>query len=448
VTPHSKTEYNKKQQLSAHWRWFAVALFTPLSLGALTYWLTEQVPTRFGGALHVSEVPLQSLALPMSSIDVVEPVLDPIGDAVEFIVRRNDTLERIFREARINLDDLATIRTLPGVRESIDALRPGDHIAMTHVDGALQSFARRISESALLSVERDNEGFIAKIIETPIDVQATHAHGVIESSLFVNGREAGLSSDLIMRLANDIFGWDIDFALDIRRGDSFSVVYEKKYRDGEYLGDGRILAAEFSNDGRVFRAVRFESTDGKHSGYFAPDGKSMRKQFLRAPVDFKYISSNFNPSRLHPVLNIRRAHQGVDYAAPSGTPIKASGDGRVSFVGTKGGYGKAVILEHGGAVSTLYGHMSRFARDIRVGSRVKQGEIIGYVGSTGTATAAHLHYEYRINGIHKNPRTVSLPDASPIPSQYLAEFLSTTSALLARLDQSRAEQLALVPTRQ
>jgi murein DD-endopeptidase MepM/ murein hydrolase activator NlpD len=171
----------------------------------------------------------------------------------------------------------------------------------------------------------------------------------------------------------------------------------------------------------------------------------MRKQFLRAPVDFKYISSNFNPHRFHPILNITRAHQGVDYAAPTGTPVKASGDGRASFVGVKGGYGNAIILEHGGNVSTLYGHLSRYAKDLHNGSRVKQGDVIGYVGSTGTATAAHLHYEYRINGVHKNPRTIALPDAMPIPPSYLSAFEAASASLLTQLDRSKAAQVAAVP---
>ena len=205
-----------------------------------------------------------------------------------------------------------------------------------------------------------------------------------------------------MRLANDIFGWKIDFALEIQPGDSFDIVYEQKYRDGQYIGDGRILAADFMNEGKQHRAVYFESADGKISDYFGPDGRSMRRQFLRAPLDFTRISSNFNPSRRHPILNTIRAHKGVDYAAPTGTVIKAAGEGRVAFVGTKGGYGRVVILEHGAGISTLYGHMSRFGKGLRNGQRVTQGDTIGYVGSSGAATGPHLHYEYRLNGVHKN----------------------------------------------
>jgi len=378
---------------------------------------------------------------------ITEPVIKPLGDAVDVVVRRNDTLEQIFRQMRISLDDLATIRGLPGVRENLDALKPGEHLTVSQIDGALQKITRRTSEAALLSVTRGATDFTAQVIETPVDIRTVTAHGVIESSLFTSGRAAGMSSDLILRLANDIFGWDIDFALEIQPNDQYTVVYEQKYRDGVYLSDGRILAAEFVNAGRAYRAVRFESNDGQISDYFTPDGKSMRKQFLRAPVDFKYISSNFNPHRFHPLLNITRAHQGVDYATPTGTPIKASGDGRVAFAGVKGGYGNAIILEHGGSVSTLYGHLSRYAKGMRDGARVKQGDIIGFVGSTGAATGPHLHYEYRINGIHKNPRTISLPDAKPIPIRYEAAFETASAALLTQLDRSKAPTIAAIPKR-
>ena len=365
---------------------------------------------------------------------IAELTLQPLGTAVDFVVRRDDTLERIFRQARLNLDDLATIRTLPGIKDYTDSLKPGELIKLVHLNGALLSFGRRLSETTTLSVSRDESGFSASVIDTPLEFRRVQARGVIDSSLFVSGRAAGVSADIILRMANDIFGWDIDFALDIQRGDTFAVVYEQKFREGEYLGDGRILAAEFVNEGHAVRAVRYESKDGEVSDYFAPDGKSMRKRFLRAPVEFKYISSNFNPRRLHPVLNITRAHQGVDYAAPTGTPIRAAGDGRASFVGVKGGYGKAVILEHGGNISTLYGHMSRHANGLRNGTRVKQGDIVGYVGQTGTASGPHLHYEYRLGGIHKNPRTVALPDAQPISMTYLADFQSASGPLLAELD--------------
>ena len=430
-----------------HWRWLLIGFAFPLFGGIATYNLVGTSDNDAALAPVLNQDIVANLE-PAPSSSTVEPEAaapEPVGDSVDFIVRRNDTLERIFRRLQLSLADLAEIRDLPDIGDKLDAIRPGDLISIVHVDGALQQLVRRLSDTQALSVIRDTSGFTVKVIETPLDIRIQHVHGHIESSLFAAARAAGVSSDIIMRLANDIFGWDIDFALEIQPGDTFTIVYEKKYRDGEYLGDGRILAAEFINDDRTYRAIRFDSTDGKIGDYFAPDGRSMRKQFLRAPLDFTRISSNFNPRRRHPILNTIRAHQGVDYAAPTGTPIKAAGDGRVDFVGRKGGYGNAIILGHGGAISTLYGHMSHFAKNLRTGMHVKQGQTIGYVGSTGAATGPHLHYEYRVNGMHKNPRTVQLPDAQPIPPSYRAEFDSQRGALLAQLDSAKAATVAALP---
>ena len=433
---------------SAHARWFISGLLLPLIGGAIAYLLANrEPPTLAPPPLQADALGLDLTALPGEQLS---PLPQQLGQTVEFVVRRNDTLDRIFRHLKLNLTDLASIRGLPGVQKQLDRLRPGDTIRLVHDEGLVQSLSRRISETEVLSVTRVDETgsttFAAEVVATPVEIRESRAQGTIDSSLFVAARGAGVSPEIILRLANDIFGWDIDFALDIQPGDRFNLIYEQKFRDGEYIGDGRILAADFANDGTVHRAVYYESADGKIADYFTPDGRSMRRQFLRAPLDFTRISSNFNPRRHHPILNMIRAHKGVDYTAPTGTIIKAAGDGRVSFVGTKGGYGRAVILEHGGGISTLYGHMSRFARGLHEGTRVKQGMTIGYVGSSGAATGPHLHYEYRLNGLHKNPRTVSLPDAAPIPEGYLAEFRSHSAQLLARLDRAGAAGVGVVAT--
>ena len=217
-----------------------------------------------------------------------------------------------------------------------------------------------------------------------------------------------------MELAN-IFGWDIDFALDIRAGDHFTVIYEERFLNGEKIGNGPILAAEFVNQGRSYKAIRY-SDAGNRSDYYSPTGLSMRKAFLRTPVDFRRISSRFG-KRKHPILNRMRMHTGVDYAASRGTPIRAAGDGKVIHKGRKGGYGRTVIIQHGGRYSTLYAHMNSYRRGVYTGKRVKQGQIIGYVGSSGRATGPHLHYEFRVNGVHRNPLTVKLPSAKPINSK-------------------------------
>jgi murein DD-endopeptidase MepM/ murein hydrolase activator NlpD len=417
--------------------------------GTVAYFVVNREPELAPPPLQSDALGMELTALPVEQLAPV--VSQPIGQTVEFVVRRNDTLDRIFRQLKLNLTDLASIRELPGVQAQLDRLRPGETIKLVHDDeGLVRALSRRISETEVLSVKRVEETgtspFTAEVLATPVEIRESRAQGTIDSSLFVAARAAGVSSEIILRLANDIFGWDIDFALDIQPGDRFSLIYEQKFRDGEYIGDGRILAADFVNDGTTHRAVYYESADGKIADYFTPDGRSMRRQFLRAPLDFTRISSNFDPRRRHPILNMIRAHQGVDYAAPTGTIIKAAGDGRVSFVGTKGGYGRAVIIEHGGGISTLYGHMSRFASGLNSGDRVKQGATIGYVGSSGAATGPHLHYEYRVNGIHKNPRTVPLPDAAPIPDTYVAEFKSRSAAALARLDRASDASVGVVAT--
>ncbi len=302
-----------------------------------------------------------------------------------------------------------------------------------HADGVLQSLNRQISNTLTLSVSRAGDDFAVNYIENPLESEIVGKRARIESSLFAAGQKAGMKSTTIMTLANQIFGWDIDFALDIREGDEFGVLYEQKFQDGKYVTDGRVLAAEFVNQGKTHRAVWFESKDGEVEGYFTPEGKGMRKAFLRAPLDFTRISSVFNPRRVHPLSGRVRAHKGVDYAAPTGTPIWAAGDGRIEFAGRKGGYGNAVIIDHGRGITTLYGHMSRFNKVARTGRQVQQGDIIGYVGTTGASTGPHLHYEYRIKGQHKDPSTIPLP-RTEIPAQYLAEFRSQAETALAKLE--------------
>jgi murein DD-endopeptidase MepM/ murein hydrolase activator NlpD len=354
-------------------------------------------------------------------------------DSVEYTVQRNDTLDRIFRTVGLDIAALAELRTLPEVRRALDVVRPGDIITFTHVDGALQSLNRQISNTLTLQVARSDDGFAVNYLENPLETEIVGRKAKITSSLFAAGQDAGMSPATIMTVANRMFGWDVDFALDLREGDEFSVLYEQKYQDGEYVDDGRVLAAEFVNQGRSHRAVWFQSRDGAVEGYFTPEGKGMRKAFLRAPLDFTRISSSFNSRRLHPVLGIVRAHKGTDYAAPSGTKIWAAGEGRVAFVGRKGGYGNVVIIDHGKGIRTLYGHMSRFGKGMRAGRTVSQGETIGYVGSTGLATGPHLHYEYMVNGTQKNPAKIPMP-RTEIPSQYMAEFRGQSEAALAKLD--------------
>src|SRR5665213_422085 len=314
-----------------------------------------------------------------------------IASTIEVVVGRNDTLDSIFRRMALDTADLAQIRNLPGIRQSLDFLKPGDAIKLTHTAGELKELTRQVSETQTLKVVRKDDGFAAKIITNPVETRIRTATATIDSSLFQAAAAANISDTVALKLAN-VFAWDIDFVLDIREGDRFTAVYEQIYQDGKYVRDGEVLAAEFVNSGKVYRAVRFVADTGA-VGYYTPEGLPMRKAFLRAPVDFTRVSSVFNPHRLHPILNRIRGHMGTDYAAPTGTPVHAAGDGRVSFAGRRGGYGNALVLAHSNNISTLYGHMSRFAKNIRVGTHVQQGEIIGFVGMTGLATGPHLHYE-------------------------------------------------------
>jgi murein DD-endopeptidase MepM/ murein hydrolase activator NlpD len=355
-----------------------------------------------------------------------------VGATVEVIVGRNDTLDGIFRRMAFDMADLAAIRHLPGIRQSLDFLKPGDTIKLTHSDGAIKELTRKVSETQTLKVVRQDDGFAANMIDNPVETRIRTASATIDSSLFQAAGAADISDTVALKLAN-IFAWDIDFVLDIREGDRFTAVYEQIYQDGKYLRDGEVLAAEFVNSGKVYRAVRFASDDSRSASYYTPAGQPMRKAFLRAPVEFTRVSSVFNPHRLHPILNLIRGHMGTDYAAPTGTPVHAAGDGRVSFAGQRGGYGNAIVLAHSSTVSTLYGHMSRFASHLRIGSHVQQGDVIGYVGMTGLATGPHLHYEYLVNGVHKNPQTVQLPGAEPLHAQALQKFLESTAPLLADL---------------
>jgi len=360
-------------------------------------------------------------------------------DSIEVVVRRNDTLDRIFRRLDIDVADLARVRELPGIRQTLDALRPGDEITVTHRDGALEALVRQLNESQTLSVQRASDGFQAQIIENPVEVEVVRTRVRIATSLFESATANGVSDQTALAVAN-IFGWDVDFVLDIREGDEFTAVYEKISQDGTYVRDGPVLAAEFVNAGRVYRAVRYLMPDGR-AEYFTPEGRSVHRAFLRAPVDFTRVSSRFNPRRRHPILNRIRAHNGVDYAAPGGTPIRAAGDGRIHFRGTRGGYGRAIVIEHGGSISTLYGHMSRFARGAVVGQRVKQGEVIGYVGQSGLASGPHLHYEYRLNGVHRNPQTVSLPAAKPIAPELREAFALHAAPLVAEIELTKSRNL-------
>ena len=379
----------------------------------------------------------------MLQAEALMPEPAPTFDKLVLNVASGDTMEKLFRKNNLNIGHLLSIAELAEAKQRFRRIKPGDVFEVTHDNGEVISLYSELDLTSALRIERQESGFAAEIIERPIEIRKRMAHGIIDSSLFESATTAGLSDKVVMNIAG-IFAWDVDFVLDIRQGDDYYVQYEQIWQDGEFVADGEIIAAEFNNNGRTIQAIRFID-DNQRSDYFTPTGNSVRKAFIRAPVDFTRISSNFNPNRRHPILNKIRAHRGVDYAAPRGTPIKASGDGKVIFRGTKSGYGKTVILQHGGNITTLYAHMSSFVVKVGVGSRVRQGQAIGFVGKTGLATANHLHYEYRLNGVHRNPRTVALPDAEPIDERYRKKFMATAAPILEELEQfksTRSETVA------
>ncbi|MFN2308419.1 MAG: OapA family protein [Gammaproteobacteria bacterium] len=366
------------------------------------------------------------------------------GDWKQAVVSKGDNLALIFSRSGVHAADLHKVMTLGAAVNTLKRIHPGQVVHLrTSADGRLQELRYEESPTLGLHVQRVDDRFTATSIHRIPDRQTAHASAVIDSSLFLAGQRANLADSLLMDLAG-IFGWDVDFALDIRKGDRFTVLYDQLYLDGERIGDGNILAAEFVNQGRTHRAVRYTDAEG-NTDYYTPEGQSLRKAFLRTPVEFSRISSHFNPNRKHPVLNRIRAHKGVDYAAPKGTPIKVTSDGRVTFRGVKGGYGNVVIVQHGSKYSTLYAHLSGFAKGVNTGTHVRQGQTIGYLGMTGLATGPHLHYEFLVNGVHRNPLTVKFPDALPIDKRFRRDFEQHAQILMAQLElvRERENQLAL-----
>ncbi len=360
----------------------------------------------------------------------------------EIEVRPGDTLAAIFDRAGLTPSTTHEVANLNAQTRQLRHIRPGQKIALL-IDDRQQLIQLRYMPSltqTLVIKRQADQKLHSELRNHPLDAVPVFKSGVIESSLFEAAAVSGIPENIIMEMA-EIFGWDIDFALDIRKGDRFAVVYNELYKDGTRVRSGKILAAEFVNQGKVYRALYYTDPKG-NSGYFTPEGKSMRKAFLRSPVKFSHISSRFTGKRWHPVLGKWRSHKGVDYAAARGTPIRAAGDGKVIKAIRSKSYGNVVFLQHGGRYTTVYAHMKGFARGIRKGKRVKQGQIIGYVGSTGYATGPHLHYEFRVNGVHRNPLTVKLPAAAPINPAYREDFRRQTRSELALLDLAHKQLLA------
>lgn len=369
-----------------------------------------------------------------------QPPEDPRNKTVT--VANGDTLSTVFSKVGLSSNTLHEVINSSKEAKQLSRLKVGQELQFQlSEEGQLESLHSQLSDLESISLSKTDSGYDFKRETVKPDVHESYAHGVINSSLFVAAKRAGLSHNLTMDLAN-IFGYDIDFAMDIREGDEFEVIYQNKKIGDKSVGTGNILSARFTNRGKTYTAVRYTDKQGNVS-YYDADGNSMRKAFIRTPVDFARISSRFSNGRKHPILNKIRAHKGVDYAAPRGTPIKAAGDGKVILAGRKGGYGNTIVLQHGSRYRTLYAHMQGFAKGVRTGGSVKQGQIIGYIGTTGLSTGPHLHYEFQVNGTHVDPLSQKLPMSDPIARQEKQRFLQQSKPLMARMDQEKATMLAL-----
>lgn len=400
----------------------------------------DEITTAFPASAPLEAQSAHDESIQAATVDP-QPVVPQASEWITLTVRPGQTISTLIEEQGMQKHAWMELMALGKEASKLRALRAGEKILLRkNAEDKLEELLYEIDEARTLHVQRAEDQLEAYILAAEIEHRTAQTAGVIDSSLFADGRKAGLSNQLVMDLA-EIFGYDIDFALDLRSGDRFAVIHEELYKNGEKLRDGKILAAEFTNQGRSYRAMRHVGKNGQVA-YYTPTGQALRKAFFRTPLDFVRITSNFNLKRRHPILNIIRAHKGVDYAAQTGTPIKATGDAQVAFIGVKGGYGKVVILQHGSQYTTLYGHLSRFRSGLRVGSKVNRGQVIGYVGRSGLATAAHLHYEFRINGVHVNPVKTTMARASGLAKSELALWRQSNSALIAQLDSLTTNQVA------
>lgn len=358
---------------------------------------------------------------------------DPSFITQQASVKSGDSLSRILSSHGISNQDIYRVSTADKKSKELTRMRPGQELEFVKDKNTNELISLKLIKNQLETIvfEKEDGKFTSKKQIREPEIVNVYKEATISNSLFLDGLKAGISQAMLIDLAN-IFGWDIDFALDLRAGDTFSILFEEKYLDGQSIGFGNILAAQFVNNGRIYQAIRYETDKGAH--YYTPDGLSMRKTFIRTPVDFTRISSKFNPNRLHPIFKTNRPHRAVDYAAPTNTPVKASGDGKVLFKGKQNGYGNVVILDHGRGYTTLYAHLNGFSRKIKRGGRVKQGQTIGFVGQTGYATGPHLHYEFRINGTHKNPITVKLPNDAPMAKKDLKNYLPYAQTMASALE--------------
>lgn len=417
------------QERKLRLRWLLAASCIPL-FGIIT---------AFGIAPQTSELNIpvstviEDIALPHSTIaDVIaNGENESIWQTDQ--VKHDDTLSSLLDRLNIhNADAIEFLRRAPAASAFSSQLRPGRTVlAKTSADGELLELLYQTGPDTALQVKREANAYRAEQVQVTLENRTLMKSADIQTSLFAATDEAGIPDAIAMQIA-DIFSSDIDFHLDLRKGDRFSVVYEASYNNGSLVKSGRVLTAEFVNQGKTYLAMLYRDQAG-HANYYTPEGKSLHKTFLRSPLEFSRISSGFSLARFHPVLQTWRAHKGVDFAAPIGTRIKATADGTVTFVGTKGGYGNVIMLQHAGDTATVYGHLSHFASGLHKGQQVAQGEVIGQVGMSGLATGPHLHYEFRVHGEFRDPIKVAMPSSAPLTKAALAAFLQQVQPLVAQL---------------
>ncbi len=429
MLPQNTLSHAHKMKL----RWFVTLSTLPL-LGVVTAF---GIMPQTDSMSHEQKAVFEDIALPTATAVA--------GNATSFWrnerIQRGDTIAELLR--RLNVEDQAASDYLRKSRhtEALRRLSVGKEVqAETDANGALLALRFLSNDANQVVIEKSGNGFQTRTLPAQTEKRVQIRTGEIKTNLFAATDEAGLPDPAANQMS-DIFGGDIDFHRDLRKGDKFTVIYEMNYINGEPARTGRILSAEFISHGHAFRAAYFQTTEFT-GDYYSPEGKSMHKAFLRSPIEFSRISSGFSKSRFHPVLNKWRSHKGVDYAAPIGTKVKVTSDGVVSFVGKQGGYGNVVMVDHQGHFSTVYGHLSRFAGGIHKGQRVGQGQIVGYVGMSGLASGPHLHYEFKMNGIQRDPLKVALPDGKPISEAQKASFLGTTRDLFGQLDMLRNARIA------
>lgn len=414
-------------------RWFVAVSTLPL-LGVVTaFGLVSESDL----GLSKTNVAIEEITLPTIAPTTVAATSFWRNDRVQ----RGDTAFALLN--RLNVSDTAATSYLSSAPEaaSFRSLIPGRETqAEVSSSGELLSLRFLNNDGQQVLIDKQNGAFQTKTYNAQLEKRLFVRTGEIKTTLYAATDAAGLPESAADQL-NELFSGDIDFHHDVKPGDKFTVVYEMVYNNGALVSTGHIQAAEFINQGHSYRAIYF-SKDGQVGGYYTPDGKNVQKAFLRSPIEYSRISSNFSSSRLHPVLNTMRAHKGVDFAAPIGTPIKATADGIVAFVGQENGYGNVIKASHGGHYSTVYGHLSRFASGLHNGQHIKQGQVIGYVGMTGLASGPHLHYEFKIDGQQRNPMSVALPSAQPVGAAYKVAFQSVATDFVARLSLLRNTNLA------